>query len=314
MGKTKLKATDKQIAANRRNAAKSIGPATPAGKARAARNALKHGLLANEIIIDAGEGAESPDEFNAVLFYLCEQFDPRGPLEEMLVEKIAVAYWRLRRAHRYEVGVIRQKLDRATDEYYEPDPFAIQASRSPDVATDAKIVEAQDLRHEWQSDKQQCEKMRKAGKDLQEIYDWHVNWEMVYDKAVDIVDEQWADEISEESPAALCGSLRQAGWTDDDIWQCHLDVCAEQIESQTEAIAQLQKEKQADILGVQVRKKLGSIPAGHDLDQLLRYEGAIERQFYKAIDQLERLQRNRCGQPVPAPVNIDVTVTEPETR
>lgn len=34
---------------------------------------------------------------------------------------------------------------------------------------------------------------------------------------------------------------------------------------------------------------------------------AIERQFYKAIDQLERLQRLRASDPVAAPVKIDVT-------
>jgi hypothetical protein len=37
-------ATDKQIAANRRNAAKSTGPRSAAGKRRAGRNAYRHGL------------------------------------------------------------------------------------------------------------------------------------------------------------------------------------------------------------------------------------------------------------------------------
>ena len=55
-------------------------------------------------------------------------------------------------------------------------------------------------------------------------------------------------------------------------------------------------------------KKLGNIPSRDELDQLLRYEGAIERQFYKALNQLERLQRLRAGDNVPAPVEVDVDV------
>ena len=55
MAKTRLKTTDKQFAANQCNAGKSTGPTTLAGKAKAARNALKHGLLAQEIVIDHGE-------------------------------------------------------------------------------------------------------------------------------------------------------------------------------------------------------------------------------------------------------------------
>ena len=37
-------ATERQIAANRRNAAKSTGPRTSAGKRRARRNSYRHGL------------------------------------------------------------------------------------------------------------------------------------------------------------------------------------------------------------------------------------------------------------------------------
>ena len=37
-------ATDRQIAANRRNGSLGRGPKTSAGKARSSRNALKHGL------------------------------------------------------------------------------------------------------------------------------------------------------------------------------------------------------------------------------------------------------------------------------
>src|SRR5207245_1461052 len=51
--------TEKKREANRRNAQLSTGPKTFEGKERVARNALKHGLLARDVIIVAGDGKEN---------------------------------------------------------------------------------------------------------------------------------------------------------------------------------------------------------------------------------------------------------------
>jgi hypothetical protein len=48
-------ASEKQVLANQQNALKSTGPKTDEGKAIAARNSLKHGLLAKEVVITEGE-------------------------------------------------------------------------------------------------------------------------------------------------------------------------------------------------------------------------------------------------------------------
>jgi hypothetical protein len=47
-----------------------------------------------------------------------------------------------------------------------------------------------------------------------------------------------------------------------------------------------------------------SIPEGPGLDRLLRYEASLERTFDRTLNQLERLQRMRLGQPVVPPVNL----------
>ena len=49
--------SEAKIAANRRNAQRSMGPRTAPGKARVRRNALKHGLAAR-LLRDFGEAAE----------------------------------------------------------------------------------------------------------------------------------------------------------------------------------------------------------------------------------------------------------------
>lgn len=102
--------SEKQLKANKKNVQKG-GVKSPEGKAIVKYNALKHGLLAREVVITIGEGAENPEEFNSLLEALQTQLYPEETLEEILVEKVAVAYWRLRRAYKYEVGLIRQELD-----------------------------------------------------------------------------------------------------------------------------------------------------------------------------------------------------------
>ncbi len=103
----------KQRAANRRNARRSTGPRTVAGKRRARWNALKHGLLAAEAVIPAGDGRERRQQLELLHGQLRRDLRPANALEEMLVEKIAVCYWRLRRLLRYETGEIRKRLDTA---------------------------------------------------------------------------------------------------------------------------------------------------------------------------------------------------------
>lgn len=104
------KISQKQLKANRLNAQLSTGPVTFEGKNKVKWNALKHGLLAKSVVIPTGDPFENRAEFESLLAQLHEQLKPVGILEEMLVEKIAVAYWRLGRAVRAEVGEIRERL------------------------------------------------------------------------------------------------------------------------------------------------------------------------------------------------------------
>ena len=107
--------TEKQLQANRDNARRSTGPRSTEGKARAAQNALKHGLRASQVVILGSDGAEDPADFDALVADLCHELQPRGVVEQMLVARLAAAYWRLRRAQRFELGAIREALDDCGD-------------------------------------------------------------------------------------------------------------------------------------------------------------------------------------------------------
>jgi hypothetical protein len=92
----------KNLAANRQNAARSTGPRSAAGKERSRLNALKHGLLASEAVNRLIEGEPARTAFDALAERLAGYYRPLGPVEEILVEKVAIATWRLKRILRFE--------------------------------------------------------------------------------------------------------------------------------------------------------------------------------------------------------------------
>jgi hypothetical protein len=105
-------ATEKQIAANGRNAQKSTGPRTSEGKARAAHNSFKHGLLAKPALLPD----ESGRAFREFMKERIRELAPVGALESDLAEQIVVQLWRLRRFPRVEAGLfIGDRAERDLD-------------------------------------------------------------------------------------------------------------------------------------------------------------------------------------------------------
>ncbi|MBF8305242.1 MAG: hypothetical protein HW398_430 [Acidobacteria bacterium] len=146
--KTKTTASRRKMKANRRNALRSTGPRTPAGKNVARWNALKHGLLAREIVVAAGPGQENAAEFRFLLEQLRCDLRPVGALEEILVEKIAACYWRLRRLLHSETGEVRKGLLRAVDKAASQQRIRKMVGREmTEEEEDACIETEQDCRH-----------------------------------------------------------------------------------------------------------------------------------------------------------------------
>ena len=69
-------ASQKQIAANRRNAEKSTGPRTPGGKSKSRLNALRDGLTGQITTLSAAERAV----FEQLRAELIAGFNPQTPM------------------------------------------------------------------------------------------------------------------------------------------------------------------------------------------------------------------------------------------
>jgi hypothetical protein len=85
----------------RRNALRSTGPKTQAGKQVSRCNAVRHGLTA-ETVIGALEDAKDFKAFEAAI---TADYDAQSAVERELVLRLASVLWRLRRATTMETGL-----------------------------------------------------------------------------------------------------------------------------------------------------------------------------------------------------------------
>jgi hypothetical protein len=102
-----IMATEKQIAANRRNAQKSTGPKSDAGKAKAKFNALKHGMTADIAVLPF----EDPNSYDQLREALIDHYQPANACEQMLVDLVVVNYWRLLRVRRVETAAFNLHVE-----------------------------------------------------------------------------------------------------------------------------------------------------------------------------------------------------------
>jgi len=86
----------------------------------------------------------------------------------------------------------------------------------------------------------------------------------------------------------------------------YLDSPVTVIDPQPE-LPELSKEPEQKNIGLDEEKLLSlSLPPEDATDKILRYEAHLDRQLYRAMDQLERLQRRREGESVPPPLRVDL--------
>lgn len=134
-------ASDRQMAANKRNALRSTGPRSNVGKLRSRRNAFRHGLSAETVV----SKFERSDDYEKLERDLLRDYGPATTIERALVTRLASLLWRLRRATSIESGLFalteRSGLDRARARLPELYPFyrlldeqAHSANREDDLA------------------------------------------------------------------------------------------------------------------------------------------------------------------------------------
>jgi len=327
-------ASARKTAANRRNAQRSTGPRTPEGKRVSRYNALRHGLLAKEVVVTSGEHQESQAEFDSLLAALAEDLQPVGISENLIVERIAVCQWRLRRAARYEAAEIRRSQgvpgsgEEDGDEGDAPltrvnlllgslaslAPVAgglptalakttVGIAQCLELVTDARIeVFAQG--HLSKLTMKRLLATFGPGRDSVAITCLMYNYPLI-DHDEDDEDEPQFPQLLEDppSPEEAKQYLLRALSDEYDALKHRQEAAAEREARQRERRAAQEK----------LDRPCLALPPEGATNRLLRYETTIERQLYRAYAELERLQRRRGGTAVTGG-RLPVTGTRQDTH
>jgi hypothetical protein len=294
--------TLKQLAANRQNAQKSSGPKTPEGRAVSKMNALKHGILSKEVLVRGFNRKESGRELAALHQRFWQELDPVGPVEEMLVDQIVTTHWRLRRALTAESGEIALSVDEGCWRRESHNPLTHLLAFPPLPVSEGLVTKLE--RSVWG-----CRYLLHCLTAVRQA----VERDGELTEAVLTDFKKWLREQTDD----MGGKLEQfRAWLaanpeklePEALRVRHKDevlkYLARNIQDLEFLLERHERRENAEETARQAAAVLPSLPV---LDKILRYETKLERQQYRAMAQLERLQRMRRGEAVPPPMTLEVS-------
>ncbi len=289
---------------------RSTGPRTQRGKDKSKNNALKFGIFSRVAVLPG----ESEAEFGALLNGLRGHFLPIGTLEVTLVEKLAVDLWRYRRFLIAEGAEIQAGAEFV--EWNQMEHHREESTRFPQLHCNGGLtrrisnpealegclnllvqlrerIEEDGFNREW--DNQILTKLYGEYDQEGRREDWQQGLRSSY--------------MQLSTAAARPDNVRQEGGFESQ--EVYKDSFVAKLKDEIKHLERYKKE-QAAVLSSKLKLESlrRSVPDGPELDRLLRYAAAVSRDIERTLNQLERLQRMRLGQPVPPPINLNVTTSK----
>jgi hypothetical protein len=280
---------------------KATGPRTPEGKRRSRYNARKHGICSKELLLKN----ESLAEFESLRNGLWEEFQPQGKLEAEVLNDLFVVRLIKRRARKALNATFAEEVD-----FSELDRSTAQEANAWDS-------------EEWGGAqggmlKPGCNHfvLGKGIELLQEIRSSVEARGFNVAKDRDVLKKLYGIDSDGKARsglfsfyllAASCASVRHEGKqnTDPDALKKHMiELLDEEIRALTalrNAVLDLERERRK----YRVAQALFSCQAAMDL--YIRYDTHMSRETDRLLNQLERLQRMRKGQPPPPQLDVKIS-------
>ncbi len=254
--------SDIQRRANIQNAKKSTGPRTEKGKNHSAKNAVKHGLLAKDVVVSTRFAAENKADFDALFSDLIADLKPRDLIEETLVERIATCYWRLSRVQRFELGAFLTTLESPDDKAKTLDRLR---KKIRDTCATLAVEERLTELLAKPADQRTSDETRELDGSLQHFR------ETYFLNLINVSDAEFKEKLPELMPQVV-----------------------DRLRARVEKLrVKLSQAEQAHALHRSRKRLIASLPGCEDVLRLVRYETMLDRQIHRALEALQRLRRRR---------------------
>lgn len=282
--------SEKQVLANKQNAQISTGPVTVEGKAIVATNAIKHGIFTKDLIIASGAGQENQAEYEELLTNLTQCLSPSNQMESLLVEKIAVDSWRLRRTIRFEAGSISKHIEELIVSCY-------GYSRSNTAEIDKQIEYAKE-RIAWNAAYLKHLKKNEVSFDESTWEGKNISSDIGEDffqiaRALPNLTRPERNQLYEIEYTfdGLAALLARHGYAQDEHISTRLvEIYSEENEKLKREIEELRKKKTSNQEEDLRNAMIGSVPSQGDSEKVLKYERSIQKSIFQNLFLLKKLQ------------------------
>jgi hypothetical protein len=296
-----------------------VGSETNSTGAAEGKNATAPDSAARAIFSKVVMKTESQADYDSLVTSLRNACQPKGALEEILVEKLAAILWRYRRLITAESGEIGENLSshgRTDVRLKEHDHLEAEVLRrrdsgqgvigmiyDPGFLSDC-LRELHNLR-----DSIKANGFSRSSKDravLQKLYGRQISLSgdiqflkydrgSLYDVYQDLSYTAAATEEDRQKTPNLATPQR-----------CR-DLVVQAIEKEIQRLTEIQNAlNESDPEQTELEKLRRNVPDADRMERLLRYEASLERAFDRTLAQLERLQEIRLGRPVTRPLNFGI--------
>ena len=278
---------------------RATGPRTEKGKQRSRNNALSHGIFSKTVVLPG----ESQTDFDDLLAGYRDHFQPKGAFEDSLVETLVVNRWRWRRFLIAESAEIQSAAKFIEWDYKNRD--LAEAGRIQQVFCNGGLIR------------------RIANKEA-----LNRCLELLNELKTAVNNDGFNAKIDGPILTVLYGELDPKHWEQNlfnrySLWAKLANACEEYelgsrdeykknfIQELNDEIKRLERHERKQTAVESARMELErlrhNVPDSPKLDALLRYATSLEREFDRTLTQLDRAQRTRYGQLVPAPIQVNLS-------